>query len=66
MGMLVTGSIISPRIFISTSIVRVLPQFDYTTITRYALTHQRVGTGARDAHGQVRAGQVAPSGVRGA
>src|ERR1700683_1169327 len=51
-GLLVTGSIIRPRIFISTSIWRLLPTLVYT------LSGQRIGPGPSHAHIHVEAAQV--------
>ncbi len=60
MGMLVTGSIMSPRIFISTSMTPSQSSLHHS----YALTHQRVGAGARDPDRQVLAHQGLAAGVR--
>src|ERR1700692_2516099 len=51
-GMLVTGSIINPRIFISTS-MRCSP-----FVSVYTLAHQRVRAGAGDAHVYVTAQNI--------
>src|SRR5262249_41066651 len=53
MGMLVTGSIMSPRIFISTSMAPSQTPLHHS----YALAHQRVGARARHAHLQIPADQ---------
>src|SRR5580698_6882097 len=52
-GMLVTGSIMRPRIFISTSMTPSQSSLHHS----YALTHQRVRAGPRHSHRKVRADQ---------
>src|SRR5690348_4156655 len=54
MGVLFIGSIISPRIFISTSITMLLPP----ATSVYTFSGQRVGSGSRDPHFDVAAQQV--------
>src|SRR5215472_6878751 len=54
MGMLVTGSIMRPRIFISTSMAPSQLSLHHSC----TFAHQRVGPGAGDAHGQVRAQEL--------
>src|SRR5580658_9338739 len=51
-GLLVTGSIIRPRIFISTSIWRLLPTLVYT------LAGQRIGPGTSHAHVYIKTVQI--------
>src|SRR5277367_1766773 len=65
MGMLVTGSIISPRIFISTSmlgppslVVSLHHASPPAVLGGVCFAHQRIGTGARDTHRKIPADQV--------
>jgi len=59
MGVLVTGSIMSPRIFISTSMA---PLPAYIT-TQIRFRHQGVRAGAGDAHVEILSGEIVSVGI---
>src|ERR1700678_465104 len=63
MGMLDTGSIINPRIFISTSIASSSVQLHHSLLSN-AFTYQRVGPRPRHAYGQILAHQRDATGIR--
>src|SRR5882724_8769570 len=60
-GMFVTGSIIRPRIFISSSISASCPSLHHT---HHTLSGKRIWTGARDPHGEVLSQQRLAAAIR--
>src|SRR5579863_6911206 len=63
-GMLVTGSIMRPRIFISTSMTPSQSSLHHSYDIAYTLAHQRVGAGASHPHRKVLTHQRLRAAVR--